>query len=340
MRAKVIKKSVSSVNENDMKDLNKMFSQITGMSNADRIVILPKIGKIFKTIIEFNKLYSILLNFKPFTQHFDEYKFWFDDISEYLEKLISTTGVDIKAKYSDTNDDPDQVQHTFHSMDDDALNKFYKDLKENPNIKQMVITGSNLAPYKKYISDVNNLDDAFIKREPGLTLRPFAFSSMDLKTIWSSENLDDKAKKFILSIVRHTYNIGISIYETITSPDVDIKKFSKILVDSIAKMKKQIPRCDKAFAIIENSVSMLESNFKNYFRGSVEAGNPSIIVESFIVDISTTQKANAETTNQFKRIVTFLKEKGAQTTDPKIKKLFGMLNSQFSAMDTELGIKK
>ena len=25
---------------------------------------------------------------------------------------------------------------------------------------------------------------------------------------------------------------------------------------------------------------------------------------------------------------------------PKIKKLFGMLNSQFSAMDTELGVKK
>lgn len=340
MRAKVIKKSVSSVNETDMKDLNKMFGQITGMANADRIVLLPKIGKIYKNIIEFNKLYTILLNFKPFTEHFNEYKFWFDNISEYLGQLISSTGVDIKAKYSDSNDDSNQMQHSFHSMDDDELNKFYKDLKENQSIKQMVITGSNLAPYKKYISDANNLDDAFIKREPGLTLQPFAFSSMDLKTIWSSENLDNKAKKFILSIIRHTYNIGISIYDTITSPDVDIKKFSKILIDSIAKMKKQIPRCDKAFAIIENSVSMLESNFKNYFRGSVEAGNPNIIIESFIIDISTTQKANAETTNQFKRIVSFLKEKGSQISDPKVKKLFGMLNNQFSTMDTELGIKK
>ena len=339
MRTKVIKKSVSSASNEDMKDLNKMFSQITGTSDADREVIIPKISLLYKNIVEYNKVFNILLNFKQFTDNFAEYNFWFEDIKEFLTKLNETSGVDLNTKYIDSGTG-DQIEQKYHSLEDKELNDFYKKLKDNAQIKQIIITSGNLSPHKKYIADAAALDDAFIIREPGITLQPFAFSTMDLKIIWNSGTPNDKARKFVLSIIRHVYNIGITIYDLITSPDVDIKKFSKILVDSIAKMKKQIPRCDKAFAIIENSVSLLEDNFKNYFRGSVEAGNPSIIIESFIVDISTTQKANSATAAEFRRIVTFLKEKSSNTADPKVKKLFSMLNSQFSAMDRELGIKK
>jgi hypothetical protein len=203
----------------------------------------------------------------------------------------------------------------------------------------MVITGSNLSVHKAHISEADKLDDIFINREPGLTLQPLAFSTMDLKIIWQFSGSSEMAKKFILSILRHTYLIGIDTYDIVTSPDVDIKKFSKILVDSIAKMKKMIPRCDRAFGIIEKSVKLLEDNFKTYFRGSVEAGNPSIIVESFIVDISTSQKSSPMVTAEFRKIVSFLKEKSSQNNDPKIKKLFSMLNNQFNTVDTELGVK-
>lgn len=332
--AKVIKKSISSTSDEDLKDLNKMFSQITGSSDADRDVLLPKTCKIYQKIKEYYKIYDLLLKFEPFTKCFEEYTFWFEDIELFLKSLISTTNTDLTKSYTEQN------EQEYHSYDDAKLNTFYKNLKENPHLRKIIVTGSNLSLYKKHISDATNLDDSFIKREPGLELQPLAFTTLDLKVIWISENITDKAKKFVLSILRHTYNIGIELYDIITSPDVDIKKFSKILVDSIAKMKKQIPRCDKAFAIIENSVTMLEDNFKTYFRGSVEACNPSIIIESFIVDISTAQKANASVAAEFRRIVMFLKEKSSANTDPKIKKLFGMLNTQFSAMDSELGIKK
>lgn len=330
--AKIKTMKISSSSSEDVKDLQKMFSQITGTSDADRNVLIPKINAIFKNVVEYKKLYSILLNFTAFTTQFEEYKIWFEEIDLFMKTLVESTNVDITKKYNETTIGP------YSDLDDVKLNAFYKDLKSNEFVKKIVITGSNLSAYKKHLTD--ELDDIFIKREPGIVLQPLAFSSLDLKIIWNTENFTDKGKTFILSILKRTYAIGIELYDIITSPDVDIKKFSKVLVDSIAKMKKQIPRCDKAFGIIENSVKMLEDNFKSYFRGSVEAGNPNIIIESFIVDISTTQKASPSVTNEFRKIVMFLKERSSQAADPKIQKLFGMLNSQFSAIDSELGIKK
>lgn len=330
--AKIVKKKITSADGDDVKDLNRMFSQITGASDPERDIILPKINKIFRNVLEYNKLYNVLLNFTLFTDQFTEYQFWFTDIKTFLDNLIKTTGVVVTQRYDDG------LPQTYTALSDSSLVTFYKTLKENVYLKKIIITGSTLSAHKTHISDVDKLDDIFINREPGLTLQPLAFSTLDLKTIWCSD-ISEKAKKFIMSILRHTYLIGIDTYDVVTSPDVDIKKFSKILVDSIAKMKKMIPRCDKAFGIIEKSVHMLETNFKDYFRGSVEAGNPSIIIESFIVDISTTQKASPVITAEFRKIVAFLKERSAQNNDPKIKKLFSMLNNQFSVIDTELGVK-
>ena len=333
VRTKVKTMKVSGTSDEDVKSLNKMFSQITGASDAERDVLIPKINTIYKSIIEYNRLYNIILNYKPFTSQFEEYSFWFDDISTFLKDLIKTTDTDIKKKYEETN------ETIYYNLDDKDLNVFYKNLKDNTCIKKMIITGSNLAVFKKHLTEPNKLDDCFINREPGITLQPLAFSTLDLKLIWNSENINERDKKIVLTILSHTLSIGIALYNIVTSPDVDIKKFSKILVESIAKMKKQIPRCDRAFAIIEKSVLLLETNFKTYFRESVEASNPNIIVENFILDISTSQKAGPSVANEFKRIVMFLKEKSGSNNDPKVKKLFEMLNTQFSAMDTELGVK-
>jgi len=331
-RTKIIKKNISGSSAKDMNDLNAMFNQITGMSDADPEILIPKLDKVFKNIQEYNKLYNILLNFKPFTEMFNEYKYWFHEIETFLAELITTTEVKVDGKYG-----PGEL-HEYHSMDTIKLNILYKDIKNNSTIKKIIITGSNLSPYKKNL-EADPIDDIFIKREPGLTLQPLAFSSMDLKTIWGMD-IDDKCKKFILSILKHTYQLSIDIYDILTSPDVDIKKFSKLLIDNISKMKQMIPRCDNAFNIIENSVKLLETNFKNYFRSSVEAENPSLIVESFVIDISTTQKVSPIITSEFRKIIAFLREQNsAKSNDPKIKKLFSMLNSQFASMDTGLEVK-
>jgi hypothetical protein len=332
-RTKIIKKNISGSSAKDMNDLNVMFSQITGMSDADPEILIPKLDKVFKNIQEYNRLYNILLNFKPFTEKFSEYKYWFDEITEFLSDLITSTNVNIDGKYG-----PGEIQE-YHSLDITKLNILYKDIKNNAAIKKIIITGSNLSPYKKNLES-DSVDDIFIKREPGLILQPLAFSSLDLKTIWGMD-IDYRCKKFIISTLKHTYKLSIDTYDILTSPDVDIKKFSKLLIDNITRMKQMIPRCDNAFNIIENSVKLLETNFKNYFRSSVEAENPSLIVESFVVDISTTQKVSPVITSEFRKIIAFLREQNsAKSNDPKIKKLFSMLNSQFASMDTDLTVKE
>ena len=83
----------------------------------------------------------------------------------------------------------------------------------------------------------------------------------------------------------------------------------------------------------------VETNFKGYYKNSMEAENPSIIVESFILDVSTSQTASPLVTSQLRKIVSFLKQNSANINDPKIKKLFGMLGQQFNAMDKEFGVK-
>ena len=52
---------------------------------------------------------------------------------------------------------------------------------------------------------------------------------------------------------------------------------------------------------------MLEDNFDGYYRESVEAANPSIIIENFIVDVSVNQQPSASLTGEFRRIIMFIK---------------------------------
>ena len=83
---------------------------------------------------------------------------------------------------------------------------------------------------------------------------------------------------------------------------------------------------------------MLEDNFGGYYKTSIEAENPSIIIESFIIDVSMSQKANATVTTQFRKIIMFMKRQSANSKDPRVSKLFKILNSQFNMMEKETGV--
>jgi hypothetical protein len=317
---KVKKTKSKTVSQDDMNLLNEMFSQMTGNTNADIKIIIPKYVKIIDNLSKYIKIYSLLLNFTDFTNSFPELTSNFNEIRLFIDNLV-----EINKQYNMTSDD-------FTNTTPDEINIQYKKLKLEKFIQMIIVTSGNLNKYKLNLEDKNNLKDDFIKRDPGLSLTPLKFSKLDLKMLWASPKLSGLAKKFILNILSHTLLIGIEMYNIINSPDVDIKEFSKILIDSIEKMKKQIPRCDKAFDIIANSVNLLENNFDSYYKNSIEAENPSIIIESFIVDVSMTQNASPAVTNQFKKIIMFMKRQTASSKDPRIAKLFKVLNSQFDMM--------
>ena len=324
MKTRVLKKNIS--NDTDTSELNDLFEQMTGSQNADPDIIIPKIIKISELINKIIKLYNMLLKFDDFINSFNECTENFKEIEGFVKKLVDL---------NTTIETVDKLK----LMTNDDINKKFNDIKNAKEIQSLIITSSNLSIHKRFIIDKNNLKDEFIKREPGLVYTPLVFSKLDFKFLWNSPKITDMAKKYLLSIISYTFNISLELYDIITSPNIDIKKFSKVLLLNIDKMKKMIPRCDKAFDVIKNSVEMLEDNFKGYYKSSVESANPSVIIESFIVDVSLTQKSNATITGQFRKIIMHMKKQAANNTDPRVKKLFKILNSQFDLMAKSTGVE-
>ena len=322
-----IKKVMPKGSTEDADMLNDMFSQMTGSENADTDIIIPKMCKLNSYLIKYAKIYKLLLSFNEFIENFPECKSNFMEIISFIERIENI--VTEPSKFTE------EILKTWSSVN---VNELYKKFKATKEVQEIVITSGNLGKYKKYLTDMENLGDEFIKREPGLSFIPISFTGLDLKVLWASGKLNLMAKKYILNIISHTYTIGHNVYQLITSPDIDIKKFSEVLIKNIEKMKKQIPRCDKAFDIIAKSVTMLENNFEGYYKTSVEAENPSVIIESFIIDVSMSQKANATVTTQFRKIIMFMKRQSANTKDPRVSKLFKILNSQFNMMQKETGV--
>ena len=343
-----VKKIMQKNSKEDTELLNSMFEQMTGTRDAERDIIFPKVIKIYHNLSRYRKVFTILLNLKDLKERFIDYEVWFSDVQTFIEEIDSieyfnkTFDYDMKKINISSLINPNMESpiKIIQEMDESELNKLYHNLKEHKVIKKIIITSNNFNPYKKNLQDISNLSDAFIKREFSMTFTPFSFTNMNLKEIWNSDNVTTQIKKCLLSIISKAYHIGIELYEIVTSPNIDIKKFSEILIESIGNLKKQIPRCEKAFGIIENSVKMLEDNFKNYYKSSVEAENPSIIIENFIMDVSMSQKASPKLTAEFRRIVSHLQkhQQNNSSNDPRVQKLFGMLNSQFSMLDKEHGV--
>lgn len=311
--------------QEDVDNLNGMFDQLTGVKDADPEIIIPKFVELKNMIRRLYKVYGVLMEFKEFQKIFPEYQPQLKQTSEFFIKLMDTYNIDEKTV---------ETEDKFEDMSGEEVNKMYGALKDSEEVKSLIVASANLNHFKKDLYDEKDLKDTFIKKEPGVSFTPIPFCKLDLKRIWASDSGSAFVKKFLLTILHKTYTIGFSIYDNITSPNIDIKKFSNVLVESIKTIRKQVPRCDKAFDMIAESVSMLENNFKGYYKTSVEASNPSLIIESFIVDVSMKQKTNATITTQFRRIIMFMKKKSQGNNDPRVKKLFGILNSQFKTMES------
>jgi hypothetical protein len=322
-------KKTNLASKEEQAELQNLFEQMTGSSNAEPDVIIPKILNLKRNLVRYIKTLDIFINFNFSCDKNDvEIDVWQKEFKDFIDTLLNSVNIDIKKKYDEHN--INQILE-LQNLSEEEINESYKKLKENKDIKKIIISCSELSNYKVHIEDKNKLNGNFIKREPGLTLKPLNFSELDLKLLWNYIN--EKEKKIVLSIIHYMYDIGYEIYDIISSPDIDIKKFSSILVNAISNLRKQIPRCDKAFDIIENSVGLLEKKFKGYYKSSVIAENPSIIMENFVIDVSTTQKTSPLINSQFKKIANYLRSKNQNTNNPKLKSLFGLLDSNLEKLN-------
>lgn len=301
--SKAVVKSV----KNQLQDKNvvDMFNQMIGTDKPNEDIIKPKYIKIINKI-------NVLVNiFKSFADDilikvYKEEK-WSEEFYKFIEELKLIT------------------------FKEDNLSGEYMNLKSNNTIKVCMLTCKNLMIHK---SSLETSDMQFVLRIPGFDYNPFDFSTLNIKRIWTDEVTDNKIKQYIITVLKLTLKFTLDIYKIITSPDVDVKEFSKIIIDSISQVKKAIPRCDKAFKKIEESVALLENNFSGYYKDFVLSKNPSTIIESFVLDVSKNGETDIQTTRQFRDIINYYKKASqGKIKDPKVKKIFDMLNSNINLVD-------
>jgi hypothetical protein len=319
----------SKINAVDTSSINGLFEEMVGMKDADPNIIRPKFVKARNLIRYIHSILNMLANLKDLDKDYPKLKQPMDEIKKYLFDMKESV-------YFST--DKEDVEDRYQEIDKTDMNNLYKKLKENVFTKQLVLLGSRLKQYKSNLEDPTNIKDNFIGQEPGLSFTIFDFSTLDLKQIWAEPKMSPSIKKIILQVLHKIYKSTLELYEIITSPDVDLDEFIALLLDSIGQLKKQpgLNRCLHAFKRIEDSVALLKDNFGKYYRDSISCGNPDIIVQNFIVDVSNAGGPDARLTSEFRKIIQYMhnmSNQNGRSKDPKVKKLFQILNKNFEIME-------
>ena len=313
-KVKMIKQNI------DQQGMAEMFNQLLGDEQSLDINIIKdkymklktNVERIYKLLESFNNtIYNKVINNKLETSIYKK------NIQGFIDDCKNIFSQDVS---------------------DDQLIKHYKIIKENKIIKDCIHMCKNLIRYKKYIEDNDNLSDSFIKSSKMHEFIIFPFCNFDIKMIYTHVKIDESISKYILIFLNMIFKTSYEIYEIITSPDIDISKFSDIIIQSIQQAKKMIPRANRAFKKIEDSVELLKNNFQNYYKDFISTKNPTIILENFILDCSKEngEDVDLELARQFKRIVMFYQKKSqGKIKDPRINQLFEMLNKNFEMLNVK-----
>lgn len=319
---KVIQTNVGDIDQAELMD---MFQQLTGdPSKLDPQIVKDKYERLRNDILRCTKL----------IQKFKE---------AILDRLHTKKGVDPFYDYEVKclEDFVNQV-NTYMDMEvnDENMIPTYQAMKDSFVVEEYLKICKVLRTGEDCIKDRCDLSDKFIKRCVGEEFFIFDFAKINFKHLFThilEENFPEKdeldgCKQYILVMCNMLYITTQDIYTIVTTPDVDIDKLSELIVKAISAAKKQVPRCDKAFRLIENSVDMLKSGMSTYYKDFVASGNPAIIFENFINDISNELHIDTQTLGQFKRII-FHFRKQANNMPKKNAKLEGVFSTLDKIMD-------
>lgn len=211
------------------------------------------------------------------------------------------------------------------AMDENAC---YPLLKKSNIMRLIVKTCENLIPHKEQLNNKLALSSNFIINHPGFEFNLLPNCNINFKSIFIDENVLEKEKEYVLVSLHLLYKLSYIIYSILAEPDVDIKEFVKSVVQALTELEKRIPRCEKAFKKIRDSIDMMKDNFSGYYKDFVSTGNQSIIMTDFLADLIKKNKTDFQLVRQFKEIMSYLNKayQSAPKKNKDIDKLLGDLN--------------
>ncbi len=321
-KVKVVKSTV------DTKDLGEVFGQLFGQGqNMDFEIAMDKLNKlrsnvsrVMKFMESFDK--AIYCKVLPESEEREKYR---QNAKNFVEDCREI------AEWSEFGRNPVEV------------GVFYKQCKEKKVVADCIGICRNLNKYKKFLTEGTQSDE-FLKSPSTKDLILFPFCDFDVKFFYVYGNVDDSVRKYIMVFLSVMLKSTKEIYEVITSPDIDIDKVSRVVVDVIASTKKMLPRCSKAFAKLESSMELLKKNFSDYYKDFLTSKDQSTIITNFIADCTKEEldksedsgKSDIELTRQFMEITNFFrKQSTGRVKDPAIQQLLEFLDEQFKSVDLE-----
>lgn len=322
-------------------DLAEMFNQMLGTGESINMPIAyPKYINIKKHIESITEVLDIfckafaLLKQEPYTEARNQ-----------IQLFINTCKSAMSDLFSISFPDNDWNTHTLIELSDEKKEEFskvYDNVKKSNIVNLLIMTCDNLIQHKSKINisiEQIPLQYKYFVNMAGEGFVPFPFAdSFNLKDVLT-ELCQDEAQnmsnvKLVIITLNKILSMSYTLYRLVTEPDIDVDAFVEVMRNNIKEVKKHIPRCDKAFDKILDSVEMLKDNFGGYYRDFVESKQSTIIMENFILDVSKSTKTDLETSRQFKQIISFYR-KNAQnfSKNEKVKKLFDKLNENVAHLD-------
>lgn len=328
-KVKVRKMKMSSASKDH--DINGMFNQMIGTGSVNLHIAYPRYIRIKTLCTQLVKLFTMFSN-SSFMKSYDELCIQQNEIEEFCEDATEKINGYFSLDLTEYEWNLDAVSES----DKDLFKKKYEAMKKSDMINKFIIICDRLVLYKKYIGDINNLNHKFINNMPGSEWKPFTFTSLNIKQVFSMNNISQNTIKFFMIVLNKTYELTLKLYEEISSPDIDIDQFIDVIMTNITDLKKrpELHRCKKAFGKITESVDLLKTKFNSYYRDFITTKDSSIMMEHFILDVSKTGKADPQLTLEFRKIIAFYRKMAQeQIKNPKMKVLFDKVNSYLKYLE-------
>ncbi len=324
-RVKKIKVPIGTQDE----DLSEMFNQMLGAGNVNITIAYPRYLRIKGICEQLLKLFTLLAE-SPFMRNPE-----FASEKKQIQNFCSVSKVAVEEVFS--MDFSDYVWN-LTLLDDDRRAAFtvsYEKMKKAEIVNTFILMCDKLVPYKKNFADLDKLNPKFITSMCGVEWRPFPFTTLNLKYIFSL-GVSNSTIAFFMTVLSKSYELSRMLYDEIQSPDIDVDQFVDFIMKSIDDIQKrpELNRCREAFNKIKESVSMLKTRFNGYYRDFISTSDSTIIMQHFIIDVSKNTNASPKITQQFRTIISYYRKIASdQITNPKIKMLFDKVNASFKELE-------
>jgi len=318
-----------------MKDegIAEMFNQMLGTGSVNLSIAYPKYKRIQNICDQLVGLFEMVAK-SPFMVKRTQFTKEREELTQFCINARTTCAELFSVDLSD-------YEWNLSLVEAELQTKFtmqYEKVKTDKLIGLFVIMCDRLVEYKKNFENENEFRPKFINAMPGVEWKPFPFSGLNLKQVFSMLDLTQvcHTASFFMTVLHKSYKFSRQLFQELQSPDIDVDQFVEVITTNLKEIQKQpeLHRCREAFQKLNESVDLLKNNFNGYYRDFVGTKDSTIIMQNFILDVGKSTNSDASVTAQFRKIIAYYRKASQQqSTNPKLKMLFDKVNETFKDLD-------